>query len=162
VVGVAGFVVPGTRVDVMVILDAGGTSLARVVVSNVQVIASGTKFDAGAAREGQPLPSSVVTLMVTPEDAERVALAANEGQILLTLRNPLDTEAIDSAGIRAPQLLSGRAVEVTPPERVPVRPAVARVEAPPAPPPVPTIYTVEAIRAARRTEETVTAEETAK
>jgi pilus assembly protein CpaB len=164
VVGVAGFVVPGTRVDVMVILNAGGSSLARVVVSNVQVLAAGTKYDQVAAREGQALPSSVVTLMVTPEDAERVALAGNEGQILLTLRNPLDTVATDSAGIRTPQLLGGAPLPVETPAPVVARPVVRRPVAAVAPPPSPpsSIYTVETIRAAKRTEETLSTEETSK
>ena len=94
VVGVAGFVVPGTRVDVMVTLtnrQAQQDSVTRVVVSNVQVLTAGTRYDQENAKDGKPIPSTVVTLLVSPEDGERIALAASEGQIMLTLRNPLDT-----------------------------------------------------------------------
>ena len=76
VIGVAGFVVPGTRVDVMVILREGQSSIARVVVSNVQVLTAGTRFDQENAKNGKPIPSTVVTLLVTPEDSERIALAS--------------------------------------------------------------------------------------
>jgi len=86
VIGVAGFVVPGTRVDVMAIVRESNKSLARVVVSNVQVLAAGTRYDQEVAREGKALPgTSVVTLMVSPADAELIGLAATEGQLMLTL-----------------------------------------------------------------------------
>jgi pilus assembly protein CpaB len=98
VIGVAGFVVPGTRVDVMAILNQNGNKMARVVVSNVQVLAAGTRYDQEVAREGKAMPSSVVTLMVSPADAELIGLASTEGSIMLTLRNPLDTVAASSAG----------------------------------------------------------------
>ena len=103
VIGVAGFVVPGTRVDVMVTLtnrQAQQESMTRVVVSNVQVLTAGTRYDQENAKEGKPIPSTVVTLLVSPEDGERIALAASEGQIMLTLRNPLDTATTATAGVR--------------------------------------------------------------
>src|SRR5687767_8119402 len=105
VVGVAGFVVPGTRVDVLVTFESRNQatdSVARVVVSNVQVLTAGTRFDQEKARQdNRPIPTSVVTLLVTPEDAQRIALAAADGRIMLTLRNPLDNAPTESAGIRA-------------------------------------------------------------
>src|SRR4030095_10443772 len=98
-----------------------------------------------------------VTLMVTPVDAERIALAQAEGQLMLTLRNPLDVEPSDTPGVRKAALLSIRARGQTA-----ARPATRRVAKPePAPVPVApppaiiTIYTVEAIRAAKRAQETV-------
>ena len=73
VIGVAGFVVPGTRVDVLVTFESraqASDSVARVVVSNVQVLTAGTRFDQEKARQdSRPIPTSVVTLLVTPEDA---------------------------------------------------------------------------------------------
>jgi pilus assembly protein CpaB len=152
VVGVAGFVVPGTRVDVMVIMHQKDDSIARVVVNNVQVLTAGTRFDQENAKNGKPIPSTVITLLVSPEDSERIALAQSEGQIMLSLRNPMDTAATETKGIRTAGLLG---VSVAPPteiNRAPKKPAAA----PPAPPePVRSVYTVEAIRAAKRTEETV-------
>jgi pilus assembly protein CpaB len=155
VIGVAGFVVPGTRVDVMVIMGQGAAGVARVVVSNVQVLAAGTKYDQDVAKQGQAMPSSVVTLMVSPDDAARVGLASTEGQILLTLRNPLDTAPTSSVGISTGNLMSGGITRPDP--EVAAQPAKPRrvAAAPPPPPPAPKPYTVEVIRGAKRTTEEI-------
>jgi len=81
VIGVAGFVVPGTHVDVLVTLkrDAEKDTVTGVVVSDIQVLTAGTRYDQEKSRDGQPIQSTVVTLLVTPPDAERIALAASEG-----------------------------------------------------------------------------------
>jgi pilus assembly protein CpaB len=161
VIGVAGFVVPGTRVDVMVTMDKQGGaedgSMTRVVVSNVEVLTAGTRYDQEKSQaDGKPIPTTVVTLLVTPDDAERLALAQNEGKINLTLRNPLDTDPSSTPGARVASLLGK---QTTPPPPLPVAPKPRRppqeavVVAPPAPEPKP--YTVEAIRAAKRTEEAI-------
>ena len=133
VIGVAGFVVPGTRVDVMAILRESNKSLARVVVSNVQVLAAGTRYDQEVAREGKALPgTSVVTLMVSPADAELIGLAATEGQLMLTLRNPLDTTVTPSSGTYAARLAGDE-----PPPKAASSGASARRAAPPPPTPTP-------------------------
>src|SRR5690348_15814052 len=90
VVGVAGYTIPGTHVDVLVTLRADKESVARIVISNVQVLAAGTNIDQEKSKDGKPIPTSVVTLLLTPQDAERLALAENEGSIMLALRNPID------------------------------------------------------------------------
>jgi pilus assembly protein CpaB len=151
VIGVAGFAVPGTRVDVLVTVDNGqGEAMSRTVVSHVQVLTAGTKFDQENGKEGKPIPTSVVTLMVLPEDAERIALASNEGKITLALRNPLDVAPTETTGVKLAALMRG-----TGPEPV-IDPARNRVVAKkPTPAPTPTIYTVEAIRAAKRSAEVV-------
>lgn len=155
VVGVAGFVTPGTRVDVLATFKQGAEAVTRVVVSNVSVLTAGTKLEQdqnGAAA----IPSSVVTLLLTPTDAEKVVLASNEGQIMLALRNPLDTAITDTVGTRSGELLGAPPAPVV---SVAVAPRPARprfVEAPPPPPPAPPKpYTVETIRAAKRAEEAV-------
>ncbi|HEU4937598.1 MAG TPA: Flp pilus assembly protein CpaB [Vicinamibacterales bacterium] len=159
VIGVAGFVVPGTRVDVMVTLSnrQQQDSITRVVVSNVQVLTAGTRYDQENAKDGKPIPSTVVTLLVAPDDGERIALAASEGQIMLTLRNPLDTAPTATTGVRTAGLL-GQTAEAP----APAKPRAPRVSAPakpvqsePATVPAAKTYTVEAIRAAKRTEEIV-------
>lgn len=159
VVGVAGFVVPGTRVDVMVTLTSrkqmSEDSVTRVVVSNAQVLTAGTKYDQEKAKEGTPIPSTVVTLLVTPQDGERIALAASEGQIMLALRNPLDTELTTTAGIRTAGLLGGYPAATPAPAKPRAQAAPARpVQTAPVPAP-PAKYTVEAIRGAKRSEEIV-------
>jgi pilus assembly protein CpaB len=90
VIGVAGFTVPGTRVDLLVTLKDKDVSMSRAVVSNLQVLTAGTRDDIEQAKDGKPMPSTVVTLLVTPDDAERIVLAQSLGSIMLTLRNPLD------------------------------------------------------------------------
>lgn len=148
VIGVAGFVVPGTRVDVVVTRREARDSMARVVVSNVEVLAAGTKYDQDKAREdGDPVRSTVITLLVTPPDAERIALAGNEGQIMLALRNPLDVQPTETAGIRMASLMGA-------PDPPPVRRTVRNRQVVVTPPP-PQPYIIEAIRAAKRTQETV-------
>ena len=157
VIGVAGFVVAGTRVDVMVILRQAANGMARVVVSNVTVLAAGTQYGPEAGKEGQAVPSSVVTLLVSPEDAEKVGLASSEGQILLTLRNPLDTVPTTSPGTRTANLTGSDAgVPAAAAAPAPVRVHKAVAPAPvPAPPPPPKVYSVEVIRGAKRSEEII-------
>jgi pilus assembly protein CpaB len=129
--------------------------MTRVVVSDVQVLTAGTRYDQEKAKDGQPIPTSVVTLLVTPPDAERVALAASEGSIMLTLRNPMDRKPTDTVGIRTGALLGN-----APAPQPVVKTVLNRRIATPAPVPVAAapvakIYTVEAIRAAKRSEEVV-------
>ena len=156
VIGVAGFVVPGTHVDVIVIIRQPADSVSRIVVSNVQVLTAGTKYDQDNSKDAKPIASTVVTLIVAPPDAERIALAQSEGQIMLALRNPMDMLPSESHGVRTAGLIA-----VTPPSDGTPKAVVkraARVEpTPPLPPapPAPKIYSVEAIRASKRTEEVV-------
>jgi pilus assembly protein CpaB len=159
VIGVAGFVTPGTRVDVFVTLTDKNHdgNMTRVVVSNVQVLTAGTKYEQDKTKDGEAMPSSVVTLLVTPEDAERVVLASNDGQIMLALRNPLDVQLTTTTGTRTAGLFG---TEPVPEPAAPLRPRPVKVAAPPPPPPPPPSiepppYRVEAIRGAKRTEETI-------
>jgi pilus assembly protein CpaB len=164
VVGVAGFVIPGTRVDVIVTLKQGNETVTRVVVSNVQVLTAGTRYDQDKSKGGEPIPSSVVTLLLTPEDAGRVVLASSDGNLMLALRNPLDVAPTATTGTRTGNLFSSAAAvpsaeaasAASPkPRAARPRPAAVEVERQPPPPPPPKPYTVEAIRGAKRSEETV-------
>jgi pilus assembly protein CpaB len=157
VIGVAGFVVPGTHVDVMVTLSRNGEtdSMTRVVVSDVQVLTAGTRYDQEKARDGQPIPTSVVTLLVLPEDAERIALAATEGQVMLTLRNPMDRKRTETAGVRTSALLGQAPAPAPVVKAAPGRRIATPAAAPAAAAPASSIYTVETIRAAKRAEEVV-------
>jgi len=154
VIGVAGFVVPGTHVDVLVAFNDAQNSMARAIVGNVQVLTAGTRYDQDQSKDGKPIPSTVVTLAVTPEDAERLALAASMGRIMLTLRNPLDTQPIDTAGIQMGNLLRSQG---TPTAEKPVktRTVVVAAPPPPPPPPAPPLFKVETIKAAKRAEEVI-------
>lgn len=159
VVGVAGFVVPGTYVDVLVTVrnpdESQAQPMTRTVVSHVQVLTAGTKYDQEKAKDGQPIPASVVTLMVLPDDAERIALATNEGKVTLALRNPLDVNPTETKGVRLASLMRG--IEPEPVVQPVKGRVVTRAPAPVPPPPsaAPPVYTVETIRAAKRAEEVV-------
>lgn len=154
VIGVAGFVVPGTRVDVLAtVSESGKDGMSRVVLSDVQVLTAGTRYDQDKAKkDGKPIPSTVVTLMVSPEDAERIALASEKGKLMLALRNPLDADRTHTSGVHLAGLMG--APSDPPPAPKPV--VKKAPQAAPAPAPTkPSVYTVETIRAAKRTEEAI-------
>ena len=155
VISVAGYTVPGTRVDVLVTLNRGDSSLARAVVSNVQVLTSGTFRDQEQAKDGKPISSTVVTLMVTPEDAERIALAQSLGSIMLVLRNPLDVVPTDTRGVRLPSLMGAPDAPPVVKEQNGQRRVVVPKPKPEVATELPRLYSVETIRAAKKTEEVV-------
>ena len=78
---------------------------SKVVLTNVQVLAAGTKIERDGSDKNKPMPVSVVTLLVNPEEAERLTLASTEGKIQLALRNPLDKTMPVTQGIRPAALL---------------------------------------------------------
>jgi pilus assembly protein CpaB len=107
VIGVAGYVLPGSRVDV--VATASPTSqpqdaTSKVILSNVQVITAGTRIEQDQDK-GKPMQVTVVTLLVYPEQSERLALASTEGKIQLALRNPLDQGAPETPGMKQAVLL---------------------------------------------------------
>jgi len=130
VVGVAGFVIPGTMVDVLVTGQApgrnGNSNITRTILENVPVLAAGQKVEQD--REGKPQTVPVITLLVNPEDADKLAMASTEGKIQLALRNTVDTKLVNPQPVLQTVLFSGP----EPPPAPPVR--VARKAAPPAPP----------------------------
>ena len=137
VIGVAGYVLPGTRVDVVATVnptDQRTDVTSKVILTNVQVLAAGTKIERDV-ENNRPMPVTVVTLLVNPEEAERLTLASTEGKIQLALRNPLDREAPSTSGIRPAALLG-----FAPPVRAAgsADPAARRARrAPPRQPPAP-------------------------
>ena len=118
VVGVAGFVVPGNHVDVLVSITRSSERQASDTITRVVVEQRpGAHRRARATtrrgqEEGKPIPTTVVTLLVTPEDAEKVTLAADEGRIMLTLRNPLDVAPTKTTGARRGLLFAGESPPV--------------------------------------------------
>jgi pilus assembly protein CpaB len=89
---VAGFIFPGSRVDVLVTLRSENNSestITRTVLQNVQVLSTGTKMDPDP--NGKPENVAVVTVLVTPEQSEKLALAQNQGTIQFVLRNSGDS-----------------------------------------------------------------------
>ena len=104
VVGVAGFVTPGTRVDVILIMQPPGEreSTGKVILQNIQALAANQQITEG--ENGQPIVSTVVTVLVAPDQAEKLALAATKGRIQMALRHTLDLESIQTEGERESRL----------------------------------------------------------
>jgi pilus assembly protein CpaB len=152
VVGVAGYVLPGTRVDVVATVNPTQQQpdvTSKVVLTNVLVLAAGTKIERDT-EGGKPLAVSVVTLLVDPVEAERLTLASTEGKIQLALRNPLDKSAPVTPGIKPAALMASAISSPRP------RPAAPRPAAAPAPAPTPApLPTVEIIRGDKRAQEVV-------
>lgn len=155
VIGVAGYVLPGTKVDVLVTVSPTNQSsdmTSKVILTNVQVLAAGTRIERDV-EQGKPVSVSVVTLLVDPVQSEALTLASTEGKIQLALRNPLDTTMPPTPGMR-PAVLLGQAA--APRAAAPVA-RVARAAAPaPAPVAAPApLPTVEIIRGDKRAQEVV-------
>ena len=155
VVGISGFIMPGTLVDVVVVItpeDAsrGAGPISKIVLQNIKVLANGQNID---KPENQRDVNSVkaVTLQVTPEQAEKLALATSEGRLQLVMRNSIDQGDEETTGVNKQKLLGGEhakpapepgslkseqpksEIKPRPVRRVSVEPEVKRA-APPAPP----------------------------
>jgi pilus assembly protein CpaB len=130
VVGVAGFIHPDDRVDVLVTLRAnrpGSEPTTKVFMQNVKVLAVGQEVEASDQARMHANPATVATLLVSPQDSERLALASSEGRLLLTLRSWTDSLAVATLGA-VPEALVGEpvAAKVDLPIAAPTRPTVVR------------------------------------
>jgi pilus assembly protein CpaB len=110
VVGVAGFVVPGMRIDVLISGsrpngDQNLGTITRTLLQNLEVLSAGTDFKKDP--EGKPVQVQVVNLLVTPEQAELLSLASSQTQIQLVLRNPLDHNVTQTPGTALALLFNG-------------------------------------------------------
>lgn len=132
VVSVAGFVTPGTRVDVLLTGTPGSGSEQQTttVLQNVAVLASGHTLERTSTGEAQN--TAVITLLVSPDDAQRLTLASAEGHIQLALRNPLDTKQDEVASSNSRGLYKGMPPVVAPVVHH-VTPKVTKPTAPPPP-----------------------------
>ncbi|MGH9968446.1 MAG: Flp pilus assembly protein CpaB [Pyrinomonadaceae bacterium] len=113
VVGISGFIMPGTLVDVVVVIDPAEKTgmqdpISKIVLQNIKVLANGQNIDKPEG-ESQREANSVkaVTLQVTPEQAEKLALSASEGKLQLVMRNPTDQGNEQTIGINKRTLLHG-------------------------------------------------------
>jgi pilus assembly protein CpaB len=167
VVGVSGFVMPGSYVDVVAVIvpvQAGAAAqgpISKIVLQNIKVLASGAKLDSPSDQR-EPSHVNAVTLLVTPDQAEKLVLAANESKLQLVMRNFGDQEDTQTAGANKSTLLDGSPVKPYPTAATETRPApvakpkVRRVtfEAPreerPAPPPPISRNSIELIEGAKR------------
>lgn len=153
--GVSGFILPGSKVDVLLTArGVGGTSenLTTTVLENVTVLSTGHSQEADA--NGQPQNVPVVNMLLKPEDARLLTLATQEGRIQLVLRNPKDDEeqlAENRQITSTADLFAGLVAKPQPVQPRAPRPAPV-VMAAPAPPPV---IEIEMIRGDKRSTETL-------
>ncbi len=127
VIGVSGFVHPGNRVDVLVSLqklEKDSNPITKIVLQNIPVLATGTEIEQKGKNE-KPVQVDVITLELTPEEAEKLALATSEGKIQLALRNYNSSEQVATHGETISSLLSGQAAAVQT-----TKPVVHKVRAP--------------------------------
>jgi pilus assembly protein CpaB len=157
VAGVAGFVLPGMRVDVLVTgrPPSGEENMTTTCLQNVLVLSAGQVMQADA--RGQAIQAPTVTLLVTPADAETLTLANTEGRVQLVLRNSSDNGVEKTPGRYVTELY-GAARRATKPAAGPPPPRPAPVEvaaAPPPPPPPPPPPQIVVIRGTTRTVEVI-------
>jgi len=139
VVGVAGFVTPGTKVDVLVTgaVSGSGQNMTQTILENVKVLAAGHQVQQD--RDGKPETVSVITLLVSPDDADRLAMASTQGKIQLALRNGADSDTASPAPVLQSSMFGTLA---------PAPAQAARHSEPKAAPPAP--YTVEVLAGDKR------------
>lgn len=141
---ISGFIHPGNRVDVLVSIsqyENRGVPITKTVLENIPVLAVGSDTNDRAGYE-KPFPVEIITLEVTPEQAEKLALASAQGKLQLSLRNYIDNESVSTRGSTIPALLGGQEeenhVEKRPVKRRhPSRVVVQEVAPAPVPAPVP-------------------------
>ena len=109
VIGVAGFVVPGSRVDVLVTIakvDGDNKVYSKMILQDVEVLAIDQKLE--EAKEGEPELVQVVTLETSPQQAERLTHAFHNGRLQLALRNPSDHEVVETNSVNVTDVLNDR------------------------------------------------------
>jgi len=105
--GVAGFILPNTRVDVLTTINPSRSSQAttKIILQNVLVLAVDQTY---RKNSDDPVTVKSITLLVTPEEAETLTLASTEGRLHLVLRNESDNQEENTRGVGVRQLLTGR------------------------------------------------------
>jgi len=147
IVGVAGFLYPGSRVDVLVTYTppgggSGSSPLTQTVLQNVEVLAAGQTIEPDP--QGKPQTVNVVTLLVSPEDSQKLQLASSQGTIQFVLRSGVDQKSVELRPTRLDQLSSEKAAPAPAP---PGKKVVRKVQA------AAPVYTMEVIQGTKRTEE---------
>jgi pilus assembly protein CpaB len=147
VVGVAGFIHPDDRVDVIVTLrptrPTDAEPVSKVILQNVKVLAVGKELEVSDGNRAQATPTTVATLLVDSNGSEKLALAANEGRIMLTLRSWTDEQQIATNGIKPSALLSDNSAPPPPaPAAASSSHRSSHHESSPPPPPPTLIQTV--------------------
>lgn len=174
VAGIAGMIQPNSRVDIMLMLDAGSGAgsqrTAKLFMPNMRILAMGT--DVQRNEKGEPIPTTVATFEVTPDESEKLALAASMGRVQLVLRGYSDPETVRTRGATAndvvaslrdapvsqpPRLAEGPRRSSAPQTREPAPAPIQQAPVTPAPAPVtaqkPDSLTIPVFRGRAKTEE---------
>jgi pilus assembly protein CpaB len=169
VVGVAGFVVPGMHVDILISGNppqgtSGQGTITKTLLQNIEVLSAGQEFKKDV--EGKPISVQVINVLVTPQQAEELSLASNQTTIQLVLRNPLDTQVAKTNGAAVSQLFGGLPrknandlEQQHAPKPLVKRPKPVAVAPPPPlapPPPRPETFVVEMIQGTHKAEQRFT------
>ena len=154
VVGLAGFVLPGMRVDVLISGSAPGAdqshgSLCKTALQNIEVLSAGQRIEKNA--DGKPEAAQVVNLLVTPDQAEVLSLASENTRVQLVLRNPLDEKEQKTNGVSLASLFGQEVKAAAPPLMSSYRPPPP--PRPVAPAPLPDTDTVEVFSGTKRSEQ---------
>ena len=144
----SGFVLPNSRVDVLVSMSKGGSSekIAKVILQDVTVLAAGQTVE---MKDNKPVTNTTVTLALTPQQVERLAVAQSEGRLMLAQRNLRDTQFVRTPGATPSSLLS----DIAPAPNPEAKPTVLARSAP-LPLPVIEKYPVAVIRGTKVSEQT--------
>jgi pilus assembly protein CpaB len=159
--GIAGLIQPNSRVDVLVTLRPDNRRrdrTAKVFLQNLRVLSVGTEL--GRDDKGKPISASTVTVEITPDQAELLAVAMNEGVLHLALRGFSDDEEIDTRGATPTHVLAeARRIQSTPRPRPAAKPAAPAAEPTPEPPApeLPSWMKVQVYRGTQMEEKTVEA-----
>ena len=153
VVGVAGFLYPGSHVDVLVTskLENSPTPLTQTILPNVEVLVAGQRIEPDP--QGKPETVNVVTLLLKPEDGEKLVLASSQGQIQFVLRNGADQNMPETKPVDMTDLMAGVKKPVAPKAIVQPRAVVKVVEKEKEKPPQVVYYEVETIKGTNRSVE---------
>jgi Flp pilus assembly protein CpaB len=151
----SGFILPNSRVDVLVSMTKPGSTserIAKVILQDVPILAAGQTVE---MRDNKPITVTTVTLALTPDQTERLAVAQSEGRITLTTRNLRDNQFVRTPGATQATLLSdvARPTVAAAASAAPVKPRPVSVAAAPLPPPAPEGHTVSVLRGTRLTEQ---------
>jgi pilus assembly protein CpaB len=154
IVGVAGFLFPGSHVDVLATFRPTRVNeepVTQIILQDVEVVTAGQKIQPDP--QGKPETVNVVTLLLSPEDSEKLLLASTQATIHFVLRSGADQEKVETSGVSLDELISGVKKKPVVEEKKRPRRRMVRAEKPPSPKP-PDFYSVEIIHGDKRTEAT--------
>jgi pilus assembly protein CpaB len=146
----SGFVLPNSRVDVLVSMPRSPGSqerISKVILQDIGVLAAGQTVE---LRDNKPVTVTTVTLALAPNQAEKIALAQTEGKLMLAMRNLRDNQVVETRGVTAATLLTDSSATVTPAKAPAPRP---RIVSAPLPAPKVETYAITVLRGGKAAEQ---------